>query len=124
MKNSYNASEKLKSRKRIEQLFEEGRSLSAYPLRIVYIGTTFEDDIMIKAGVSVSKRNFKLAVDRNRIKRLVREAYRLNKGDFFNNMTTQYALMILYIGKEKPDFPTMDNAMKTLLTKFTEAVSK
>ena len=124
MNTSFSNKEKLKSKKLIEHLFEEGRSLSAYPLRMVYIGTTFEDDTLVKAGVSVSKRNFRLAVDRNRIKRLVREAYRLNKNHFFNNMTTQYALMILYIGKEKPDFDGVNNAMEKLLDKFIEAVSK
>lgn len=124
VKNTYNTSEKLKSKKLIEHLFEEGRSLSAFPLRLVYLGTAFDDSVIIKTGVSVSKRNFKLAVDRNRIKRLMREAYRLNKNDFFNNITTPYALMILYIGKEKPDFHSIENAMKQLLTKFSEAVSK
>lgn len=120
---SFSKKEKLKSKKHIEHLFEEGKSISAFPLRLVYLGTTFEDDAVIKAGVSVSKRNFKHAVDRNRIKRLLREAYRLNKNIFFNNMTTQYALMILYIGKEKPDFHSIEKTMKQLLTKFSEAVS-
>ncbi|WP_317045208.1 ribonuclease P protein component [Formosa algae] len=79
MKHTYGKTEKLKSKITIEKLFTEGKSVSAYPLRLVYLKTSFEDNVTIKAGVSVSKRNFKLAVDRNRIKRLLREAYRLNK---------------------------------------------
>ena len=121
---SFSEKEKNKSKKTIEKLFEEGRSLSAFPLRLVYLGTTFEDEVIVKTGVSVSKRNFKLAVDRNRIKRLMREAYRLNKNTYFNNMTTPYALMILYIGKEKPDYHGIESAMKQLLKKFSEAISK
>jgi len=102
----------------------KGRSVSAFPLRLVYLGTDFKDDVLVKVGVSVSKRNFKLAVERNKIKRLMREAYRLNKNNYFNKMTTPCALMILYIGKEKPDFHLIENVMKQLLNKFSEAVSK
>ena len=102
MSTSYPKKEKLKSKKVIEQLFDEGQSVSAFPLRLVYLQTTFDDNVIAKTGVSVSKRNFKTAVDRNRIKRLLREVYRLNKAVYFNNITTQYAFMILYIGKEKP----------------------
>ena len=99
---TYSKKEKLKSKKLIDRLFAEGQSVSAFPLRLVYLSATFEDIIIAKTGISVSKRNFKNAVDRNRIKRLLREAYRLNKSTYFNNITTQYAFMILYIGKDKP----------------------
>jgi len=74
MNASYPKKEKLKSEKLISKLFLEGKSVSAYPLRMVYLKTTFDEAVKIKAGVSVSKRNFKKAVDRNRIKRLLREA--------------------------------------------------
>ena len=76
---SYPKKEKLKSQKRIEQLFSEGKSVNAYPLRMVYLKSDFNGNTTFKTGVTVSKRNFKKAVDRNRIKRLLREAYRLNK---------------------------------------------
>ncbi|TYA52177.1 ribonuclease P protein component [Formosa maritima] len=124
MKQTYPHKEKLKSEKLISQLFEEGKSVSAYPLRIVYLKTHFDDGVVFKAGVSVSKRHFKKAVDRNRIKRLLREAYRLQKRAFFNNMTTQYAFMILYIGKEKPTYIEVETKMKQLLQKFIENSSK
>ncbi|MBT8254437.1 MAG: ribonuclease P protein component [Flavobacteriaceae bacterium] len=118
MKFNYGKKEKLKSRKLIDQLFAEGRSLSVYPLKLVYIPARFQDDSRLKAGVSVSKRNFKNAVTRNRVKRLIRESYRLNKSVLFNNMTTQYALMILYIGKTEPSFAEVNTAMRALLKKF------
>lgn len=124
MRLTYPHKEKLKSEKLISQLFLEGKSVSAYPLRMVYLKTHFEENVNIKAGVSVSKRHFKKAVDRNRIKRLLREAYRLQKGSFFNNMTTQYAFMILYIGKEKPTYVEIDIKIKQLLQKFIENSSK
>ena len=119
----YPKKEKLKSQKLIEQLFSEGKSVSAYPLRMVYLKTEFEDDTQFKTGVSASKRNFKKAVDRNRIKRLLREAYRLNKATYFNNISSCYTLMILYIGKDGTDFASVDKKMKQLLDTFSKKVS-
>ncbi len=125
MSTTYPKKEKLKSKKLIDQLFTEGQSVSAFPLRLVFMHTKFEEEgIIAKTGVSVSKRNFKTAVERNRIKRLLREAYRLNKAGFFNNLTTQHAFMILYIGKDKPTFAQVETRMKVLFEKFSSKVSK
>ncbi|WP_425076366.1 ribonuclease P protein component [Psychroserpens sp. S379A] len=121
---SYPKKEKLKSEKLIGQLFSEGKSVSAFPLRMVYLKTDFDDEVQFKTGVSVSKRNFKNAVDRNRIKRLLREAYRLNKASYFNNILGSYALMILYISKDGTDFDSIDKKMKLLLDTFSKKVSQ
>ena len=121
---SYSKKDKLKSKILIDQLFATGKSVSAYPLRLVYIPTTFNDNVKAKTGVSVSKRYFKLAVDRNRIKRLLRESYRINKAAYFNNITTQYAFMILYIGKEKPTLKQIETQMNLLFEKFLKTVSE
>nr|WP_321243319.1 ribonuclease P protein component [uncultured Psychroserpens sp.] len=121
---SYPKKEKLKSQKLIEQLFSEGKSVSAYPLRMVYLKSEFDEDTQFKTGVSVSKRNFKKAVDRNRIKRLLREGYRLNKGAYFNNISSCYTLMILYIGKDGTDFDSVNKKMKQLLETFSKKVSQ
>ncbi|WP_334223383.1 ribonuclease P protein component [Olleya namhaensis] len=120
MRLTYNKHEKLKSQKAIEKLFVAGKSVSAYPLRLVYL----KNDDALKVGVSVSKRNFKLAVHRIRIKRLLREGYRLNKTMLIDYNIESYTLMILYIGKEMPDFVTIDKKMKALLTKFNDQISK
>jgi len=114
MRLTYNKHEKLKSQKTIEKLFLEGKSISAYPLRLVYL----KHNDCNKVGVSVSKRNFKRAVDRIRIKRLLREAYRLNKTMLINNEINDYALMILYISKDMPDFDLVNIKVKTLFNKF------
>jgi len=102
MNTSFPKKEKLKSKKLIEQLFAEGKSISAYPLKLVYLRTPFDTDAHIQVGVTVSKRNFKSAVKRNRIKRLLREGYRLNKHLVFNSLEGDYAFMFLYLGKEMP----------------------
>ncbi|MCB4798258.1 ribonuclease P protein component [Neotamlana laminarinivorans] len=119
MRLTYPKNEKLKSKTLIDELFNSGKSVSSYPLRLVYLPTTFKENIQAKTGVSVSKRNFKTAVARNRIKRLMREAYRLNKPDIFNNLSTPHAFMILYIGKEIPNFNLVNTKMKQLFEKFS-----
>ena len=124
MKFTFNKKEKLKSQKLIEKLFDEGKSVTVFPLRMLYLKTTHDDGSTIKTGVSVSKRNFKKAVQRNRIKRLLREAYRLNKPEYFNNITASYALMILYIGKDATDFDAINANLKLLLSTFVEKISK
>lgn len=124
LKFTFHKKEKLKSKKLIEQLFENGQSVSAFPLRLVYLQTTFEDAVIAKTGVSVSKRNFKTAIARNRIKRLLREVYRLNKATYFNNITTQYAFMILYIGKDIPTLAQVETRMNQLFEKFLKKVSE
>jgi len=123
MKFTFKKKDKLKSRKLIEKLFDEGKSVTVFPLRMLYLKTTHEDGSVIKTGVSVSKRNFKKAVDRNRVKRLLRETYRLNKPEYFNNITTPYALMILYIGKDANDFNSVNENLKLLLSAFLEKTS-
>lgn len=118
MDQTYKKIEKLKSEKLIEKLFSEGKSVAVYPLRLVYLKTNFDDPVKVKTGVSVSKRHFKKAVDRNRIKRLMREAYRLNKCEYLDNISDQYAFMFLYIGKTGTDFETISKKMNTLMDIF------
>jgi ribonuclease P protein component len=124
MNKSFPNTEKLKSKKLIEQLFTEGKSVSAHPLRLIFIEASFAEDVKLKIGVSVSKRNFKKAVDRNRIKRLLREAQRLQNHSCFNNITTQYAFMILYIGNDKPVYKHLEAKMKLLFEQFLIKVAK
>ena len=123
MRFKYTKKDKLKSKKVIDQLFTEGKSVSVYPLKLVYLKTKYEDNSIIKTSVSVSKRLNKTAVARNRIKRLLREAYRLNKPLFFNNSTTSYAFMILYLSKDGTTFEELNTKMKLLLERFLDKTS-
>jgi len=120
---TYRKKDKLKSKKLIEQMFNEGRAVTVYPLRLIYLKTEFEDNSTIKTGVSVSKRLHKTAVARNRIKRLLREAYRLNKPLYFNNSSTSFAFMILYLSKDGTTFDILNNSMKLLFQKFIDKTS-
>ena len=116
--------EKLKSKKLIEQLFAEGIGITNYPLKLVYLRTNFSDDCKCKVGVTASKRNFKSAVKRNRIKRLLRESYRLNKHLIFNNIEGDFAFMFLYLGKEMPKQSKVTKSMILLLEKFVKEIAK
>lgn len=121
---TYGRAEKLKSKKLFEKLFDEGKSVSNYPLRLIYAKAEFKENVRFKTGVTVSKRNFKSAVKRNRIKRQLREAYRLNKSIVFNNSKGNYALLILYLGKEMPDSKEVHLKMITLLEKFKKKATE
>jgi ribonuclease P protein component len=119
----YSKKDKLKSKKLIDQLFTEGKAITAYPLRLVYLKTEFDDGVLLKTGVSVSKKLHKTAVARNRIKRLLREAYRLNKPHYFNNSSTSYAFMILYLSKDGTTFDKLNTSIKLLFQKFLDKTS-
>lgn len=96
----YPKNEKLKIKKEISLLFEKGKWKSVGKIRIInYKNEQFANQ---KVGVSVSKRHYKKAVDRNRIKRLLREAYRLNKTQFTEAFGTQSASMLFWVSSEKP----------------------
>ncbi|MBD0331800.1 MAG: ribonuclease P protein component [Chitinophagaceae bacterium] len=77
-------SERLKSRKQIEDLFATGSNLNIFPIRVLYKFFPADDETVLQIGVSPSQKKFKRAVDRNRIKRLLREAYRLQKNDLLD----------------------------------------
>lgn len=104
------------------RVFAEGASLSQYPIKLIYLKTELPNDVKLQAGVAVPKKNFKSAVRRNRIKRLLREAYRLNNNELFNNSGDRFALLFLYLGKEMPSYPEIENAMKGVLARFSRQV--
>ncbi|MAU71182.1 MAG: ribonuclease P protein component [Pseudozobellia sp.] len=118
---SYPKKEKLKSQKLIEQLFEQGKSVKAYPVKLFYLKAELKEEVKIQAGVAVPKRNIKGAVDRNKIKRLMRESYRLNKHHVFNNSEGSFAFLFLYLGKKMTNFKEMERAMIKAMRYFLEA---
>lgn len=123
MKNTYPKAEKLKSRSTIDLLFTQGKSVSKYPLRLVYVPLeSDESDEKIKMGVSVSKKYFKKAVDRNYFKRVLRETYRLNKNRLLDTIDKPYAFMFLYQTKERLSYPEIEEKTVQLFEKFAEAI--
>jgi ribonuclease P protein component len=121
MKFTLGKQERLKSKKLIEKLYKEGSSVKAFPLRMVYLQTIHTSDFPAQVGVSVAKRNFKKAPDRNRLKRLMRETYRLQKGIVYDNLNTPYIYMISYLGRDEWKYEDIYLKMEKLLTLFIEA---
>ncbi len=115
--------ERIKSRKLIEELFSKGNSFICHPFRVVYIATAEG----LQMGAGVSARNFKKAADRNRIKRLTKETYRLKKIPLQQHLQAQQkglAVFFTFIQKEMPGFTTiaagMDKALKKLIDQYHE----
>lgn len=121
---NYPKNEKLKSKISIGLLFSEGKSVSKYPLRLVYHSGSLNENEKIKMGVSVSKKNFKKAVDRNRFKRILRETYRLNKHILLDNLDKPYAFMFFYQTKERLTYEEINIKTIQLFEKFVAQNSK
>jgi len=115
---TYPKSEKLKSKTTIDLMFREGKSVSKYPLRLVYTKAVLEEDQKLKIGVSVSKKYFKKAVDRNYFKRVLRETYRLNKKLLLDSLEEPYAFMLLYQTKDKLSYEEINQKTIQLFEKF------
>ncbi len=124
MQFTFNKKEKLKSKKLIERLFTEGKSVSVYPLKLLYLKVEHSNDCAIQAGVSVSKRKFKNAVDRNRIKRLLREAFRNQKHIISERCSYKYIFMFLYLDENEKNYVFIEEKMTNLLQKFLKKTEK
>lgn len=118
---TFKKDEKLKSRKTIEQLFKAGKPFSNFPFRVLWM---YNDTALssLQTGFAVSSKHFKKAVDRNRIKRLMREAYRLQKNELQNQLSKtnkHLSVFFIYVGNELPDydliFEKTGNALKRLI---------
>lgn len=115
--------ERLTSKKIIEELFSKGSSVYLYPFRILYLTNQAPESDKPQVLFSVSKRNFKKAVDRNLIKRRMREAYRLHKWDLIHSLQEgrkPVYIAFIYIAKEKISFEILEKklilAWKRLVT--------
>ena len=124
--NTFPKSERLCGEIRIAKLFVEGKAFIAYPFRIVYQTTTQPTDAPVKVLISAPKKKFKKATDRNRLKRQMREAYRLNKHELVdicreNNIYLQIA--INYIADKKLGFELINEKMIVVLNKIISQIN-
>ncbi|MDZ4716215.1 MAG: ribonuclease P protein component [Cytophagales bacterium] len=113
--------EKLTKKKAIEELFEKGTSFSSFPLRVIFTPRT-EPASQTQVLISVPVKNFKKAVDRNTLKRRIREGYRLNKATL--NSTSKFSLAYIYIAKEILSSSTIHQAIQTSLARLNRYEKK
>lgn len=110
--------EKLCSKIIIDTLFSKSQSLFKYPLKLIWVETKLNAQVPVQSAVSVSKRRFKKAVTRNLLKRRMREAFRLNKSDLYNVLSSenkQVALMFIYQSNDILPFSIIKKSMIFLL---------
>ncbi|MEN0051813.1 MAG: ribonuclease P protein component [Bacteroidota bacterium] len=118
---TFSKNERLKSTKTIEQLFRKGNSFAKYPLRLVWLEQENKVDAPVQITFSVPKKKFKKAVDRNRIKRQIREAWRLNKHELLEQIPSKsYAFMLIYTAKEPFIYADIEKSMKKIIHKFVK----
>ena len=116
--------ERIHSKTIVDQMFTGGisKSFSVFPLRVVYMPVQ-EQEAPVSILVSVSKRRFKRAVKRNRVKRQIREAYRKNKQEllhFFDQQERQLAIAFIYLSDELVPSAVIEEKMKVLLARMLE----
>ena len=121
MQNTFKKQEKLKKSKLITQLFAEGKSITEFPIKLIYLQVDHNSPYKIQAGVSAAKRKFSKAVDRNKIKRLLREVYRKNKYLIYQSEhTKKHLFMFIYQGKKEIDYKIVEEKMISVLQKFLQ----
>lgn len=115
---TFNKNERVTGTNRVDSLFESGDSFMAYPLRVVYGKREKINRAPLSILVSVPKKRLRAAVDRNRMKRLIREAYRLTMPLIFaqdRKIDTHYDIAFVYVKNEKDSYKNIEKAMRKAL---------
>lgn len=115
---TFSKSERLKSNEKIGQLFHDGISLYTYPIKLLYLRADDSEIIDHQIAISVTKKRFKKAVDRNTIKRRLKESYRMNKKVISNVPPLQ--ILIIYIGKEIETYKKCNQALVKILGQLSD----
>ena len=101
--------------------------MDEWPVRCLYTLSKADNSPSVAVGVTVSKRYFQAATKRNRIKRMLREAWRLNqhtlKECLHISEPKNIALMFIYTGKNIPDYPEVEGKIRIILNRLTEAIA-
>lgn len=125
---TFTKEERLCNKKLIDGLFHNGSSFLCYPFKASWMISDAEQQFPVQILFSVSKKRFKHAVDRNLIKRRMREAYRLNKQrylyDMLDSQGKKIVLSLGYIGKEIAPYDFTEKKMLKLLAQLSAEIAK
>lgn len=127
VKQTFKKGERLKSRKMINDLFGHGEIMYHNPFRILYLTQEMNADFPAQIAISVSKKNFKRAVDRNYIKRKIREAYRKNKHllyDVLEQNDQSLSFFVIYTAKTDMDYILIEKEIKSLINKLSNKLNR
>lgn len=127
MKQTFTKAERLSSRKLIALLFSSKQYFFQYPFKVLFHEIEAEHKFPVQVLISVSKRNFKNAVDRNRVKRLVREAFRKNKEILYEKRKNEEKLLLLgliFTGKTIPEYAEIEQKIILILQRLNELNGK
>jgi ribonuclease P protein component len=124
---TFKKEERLCNKKLIDELFHNGSSFLCYPYRVMWLAVDERTEFQAQVLIAVPKKRYKHAVDRNLVKRRIREAYRLNKQKYLYNLLSaadkKIVFSVGYIGKEIEPYPVMEKKMLKLLKQLGEQVS-
>ncbi|RDC58640.1 ribonuclease P protein component [Pedobacter chinensis] len=123
---TFKKEERLCSRKHLDLLFKNGSSFLLYPFRISYLFIDETTEVPVQVVINIPKKRYKRAVDRNLLKRRIREAYRLNKlENFYSQLPTDKGLLLFsiqFVGKEKYDFVFIQKKLIATFKRFKTLV--
>jgi len=124
MRQTFHKAERLKSKIVFGELIAEGSSVKKYPFVLVWKKVDVNQEFPIRIAFSVSKKRFPLAVDRNEMKRKISEIYRLNKTSWYNKLSDNYAVLLIYTSKEKMKSVELENKLMLIFERFISDVEK
>jgi ribonuclease P protein component len=121
---TFSKAERLCSKAAIDKVFESGKTISAFSFKLYWLANEREQEFPVQVLISVPKRNFKRAVDRNRLKRMIREAYRKNKNIIYDRATSaKYNVMLVFTGKTIIEYKELEEKIKQLLQRLAQELN-